>query len=152
MVCPRCGKEVPASLDHCPECRPDLAATIQVSALSGGELTASPGPSFDAATVLPTVLGGTPPSDSETPTVLVSSSPTDPMGDETAAHTPGTGTARVRPRSLDAGPLEVGEAFGARYHIIRMLGIGGMGAVYQAWDAELGVAVAIKVIRPDGLA
>ena len=24
-----------------------------------------------------------------------------------------------------------------------------MGAVYQAWDAELGVAVALKVIRPD---
>ena len=47
------------------------------------------------------------------------------------------------------GPLEVGQSFGPRYHIIRMLGVGGMGAVYQAWDAELGVAVAIKVIRPE---
>ncbi len=46
------------------------------------------------------------------------------------------------------GVLAVGEAFGARYHIIRLLGAGGMGAVYQAWDAELGVAVAMKVIRP----
>ena len=46
----------------------------------------------------------------------------------------------------------MGEAFGPRYHIIRMLGIGGMGAVYQAWDAELGVAVAIKVIRPEVMA
>ena len=51
-----------------------------------------------------------------------------------------------------AGPLQEGEAFGSRYHIIRALGVGGMGAVYQAWDAELGVAVAIKVIRPDALA
>ena len=47
------------------------------------------------------------------------------------------------------GPLEVGESFGPRYHIIRMLGIGGMGAVYQAWDSELEVALALKVIRPD---
>ncbi len=47
------------------------------------------------------------------------------------------------------GPLRPGQAFGSRYHIIRSLGIGGMGAVYQAWDAELGVAVAMKVIRPD---
>ena len=49
----------------------------------------------------------------------------------------------------DTGPLEIGQAFGRRYHIIRMLGVGGMGAVYQAWDAELGVAVALKVIRPE---
>jgi tRNA A-37 threonylcarbamoyl transferase component Bud32/tetratricopeptide (TPR) repeat protein len=50
-----------------------------------------------------------------------------------------------------SAPLEVGTSFGPRYHIIRVLGAGGMGAVYQAWDAELGVAVAIKVIRPEAL-
>jgi tetratricopeptide (TPR) repeat protein/tRNA A-37 threonylcarbamoyl transferase component Bud32 len=56
------------------------------------------------------------------------------------------------PPARDDGPLTVGEAFGPRYHIIRLLGLGGMGAVYQAWDAELGVAVAIKVIRPEVMA
>ena len=52
-------------------------------------------------------------------------------------------------RFPDAGPLAVGQNFGSRYHIIRLLGIGGMGAVYQAWDQVLEVAVAIKVIRID---
>ena len=42
--------------------------------------------------------------------------------------------------------------FGTRYHIIRLLGMGGMGAVYHAWDQELGVAVALKVIRPEVVA
>jgi hypothetical protein len=49
----------------------------------------------------------------------------------------------------DEGPLSVGQPFGPRYHITRVLGVGGMGAVYQAWDAELGVDVAVKVIRPE---
>src|SRR5262245_57400709 len=47
------------------------------------------------------------------------------------------------------GPLQIGQNFSSRYHIIRLLGIGGMGAVYQAWDQSLEVAVAVKVIRPE---
>ncbi len=45
--------------------------------------------------------------------------------------------------------LAPGQALGTRYTVIRLLGVGGMGAVYHAWDAELGVAVALKIIRPD---
>ena len=53
--------------------------------------------------------------------------------------------------AAEGGPLAVGAAFGGRYHIIKMLGMGGMGAVYQAWDTELEVALALKVIRPSAV-
>lgn len=49
------------------------------------------------------------------------------------------------------GPLAAGSRFGTRYQIIKLLGAGGMGVVYHAWDAELGVDVALKVIRPEVL-
>ena len=51
--------------------------------------------------------------------------------------------------SPSAGPLLIGQRFGPRYRIVKLLGIGGMGAVYQAWDSELEVVVALKVIRPE---
>ena len=65
---------------------------------------------------------------------------------------PRSDSAVRRAAVANSGPLEMGQAFGTRYHIIRVLGVGGMGAVYQAWDAELGVSVAVKVIRPEFIA
>jgi tRNA A-37 threonylcarbamoyl transferase component Bud32 len=50
----------------------------------------------------------------------------------------------------DSGPLTVGDTFG-RYTIVKLLGMGGMGAVYQAWDKELEVVVALKVIKPEAI-
>jgi tetratricopeptide (TPR) repeat protein len=77
--------------------------------------------------------------------------PFDPTTGSEALDTAGTAaTAEVGAVPANAsGPLAVGQSFSPRYHIIKILGVGGMGAVYQAWDAELGVAVALKVIRAD---
>ena len=48
------------------------------------------------------------------------------------------------------GPiLKAGSTVAGRYRIIKTLGEGGMGAVYQAEDQELNRLVALKVIRPE---
>ena len=59
-----------------------------------------------------------------------------------------TAPNRATTVSSQAGDL-VGKPLGERYHIIKLLGAGGMGAVYQALDNELGVAVAIKTVRKE---
>ena len=51
--------------------------------------------------------------------------------------------------SLAGGTFAPDSFFAGRYRIKRMLGAGGMGAVYEAFDQELGVPIALKVIRTE---
>jgi tetratricopeptide (TPR) repeat protein len=71
-----------------------------------------------------------------------------PVAAVTAAGLTSVATAAGSPKRLGDGPFNPGDQVGARYTVIRLLGAGGMGAVYHAFDHELGVGVAIKVIRP----
>ena len=125
MNCPQCGSTAPVGASHCSICRAsltDFAPTVVFDAAGAVRQYESAATGFAGAGALTGVGPDTPP----------------PIKS-------GSEGQDGRP------PLEAGQAFGPRYHIIRLLGAGGMGAVYQAWDTELGVAVAIKVIRPEAM-
>jgi len=129
MVCPRCAHSTTVPTGCCPACGaiyPDgsvvtLDTPIDTTGLPP-TATAAPSTRLNGGT---TTIGPTVAADTINPATAAD-----------AAHVPG-------------GALRVGQSFGSRYHIIKVLGVGGMGAVYQAWDAELNVGVALKVIRTD---
>jgi eukaryotic-like serine/threonine-protein kinase len=132
MVCPRCGHATPLPSGRCPACGSAFArGTVATGVVAVDTTGLPPDGTFGASTGLnpyAATTGGADGSESG----------------RTAA------TAEVGGSPLDgSGPLAVGQSFSPRYHIIKILGVGGMGAVYQAWDAELSVAVALKVIRTD---
>ncbi len=52
------------------------------------------------------------------------------------------------PRNRDTGRAPP-SVIGNRFEIVRQLGAGGMGEVYEARDRELGGQVALKMVRPD---
>lgn len=65
---------------------------------------------------------------------------------------PIAGASPATPQSEFSGSRAIfapGTLLGARYQILKILGQGGMGAVYQARDQELDRTIALKVIRPD---
>ena len=124
MICPHCGKDTSASQSRCTSCGRSVSV-VGTSVLTPPPL--DPDMTMAGETKAPDFF--------KTPV----------LSDVTRA--PGPGDSY-----LSAGPLAIGQSFGPRYRIVKMLGIGGMGAVYQAWDNELEVVVAIKVIRPEATA
>ena len=55
-------------------------------------------------------------------------------------------------RDAGGGQLRPGAVFAGRYEVKEILGAGGMGVVYRAFDRELQEPVAIKTLKPEAMA
>jgi serine/threonine protein kinase/tetratricopeptide (TPR) repeat protein len=136
--CPHCGAANPLEAVSCGSCKHSLPLAESEHPTSYFQAGRAPD------------SGEAQPEDSEAPTGFLPA-PGRPEEDEREAPTgysPPSGTGGARRSTRDEGPLEVGQKLG-RYLIIKLLGLGGMGAVYRAWDEELGVGVALKIVRPE---
>ncbi len=156
---------------------PDGATLEPGAAVGANDATLAPGSSVDpdGATIAPgtdstdpdgaTIVPGADATDPDSATIAPGADAPDPDG---ATIAPDAGTSELGVDTIaDAAPgatdgwsmpagapgvtstLPAGFLLSERYEIVRLLGEGGMGSVYEAHDVELERQVAIKLIRPD---
>ncbi len=129
----------PASASQTPAPQTHLLASATPPGLTDqpAEHTLSAAQESDAATTSTLQLNtsAVPPALPTEATLPAATPSTQPVGGETASH---------RPRPVEG--LVVGQYFQGKYEILRLLGVGGMGRVYQARHRELETLVAIKIM------
>ena len=119
MECPQCGLTNPPGISACTKCGTPLT-------LSDGTITLPPGPSIASA---------------HDPDQTLTSA----LANDWSVQSP----SDVMSVTALTMVLQPGRFLGNRYEIVKLLGEGGMGKVYQARDLEVDCFVALKVIRPD---
>ncbi len=140
MICHACGAESSASTVHCPNCGAALGPGGAAVTRLNGAVTRVSAVDPASSAVAPAGNGA------------ATSPPLRPFEDPRFAVTIGsspTGGVVDAVLPSDSATFTPGHAFGPRYRIEQLLGVGGMGAVYRARDAELAVDVALKVVRPE---
>ncbi|MEJ2582680.1 MAG: hypothetical protein P8127_13745, partial [Acidobacteriota bacterium] len=156
IACPACNAECGPDDLSCPKCGASLEEAVDATVIldqedDHTELLPGDGSEIDHTVVLP----NTDPDDDHTELLAGD----DPEFDQTigldappsdSAHS-GSGSPATAPTVPEnaGNVLTIGETFGDRYRIDKLLGFGGMGAVYKAWDLEVDIPVALKVIRPE---
>ena len=127
MVCASCGAANPDNLRICGQCGRGSPATGQTQPTVSSAQASSAAPAAAARSQFETGVMSPPPEGSQFATQPVS-----PTSGSTSRPT-----------------FEPGSSFGARYRIESLLGQGGMGAVYRAYDTDLERTVALKLVRPE---